>query len=525
MTSAGVLLPFFRRATHRDDVLRRLAGVKNAGRVPLDAASWARRLRTTMEDLGQTFALFAAYLGSRIDVLPLKDCVELAGAGSQGAPLSQSALEEVLNRELPGVLDRFVELDATPVRRTATAEIRRGRLVDDSRVQVEILTVPFDQLAHDVDLLPLAGAVLDGRMSEAAIRSVLDDFVTITRRAHDLRGRILTSVSACSQKADRAALLMAMPRPDLCSAHVLISDIPEQASPLEDPASLASDHASQLGRPLLAAWLQQALFGGLYPVVTLGERPLLTGFQMVVTGDVARLCPGAQCALTSQFLAVAAEMPDKAWASLRSELCASDSAASDDEMQRAFRRLVPFRDDPDGGSGSSLADSIFMQWRLATESGWLPSPQLASFYRGMFGLVMAVCPSMHHRDLLAESAADLEMAANLRQFEVTIDGAQLMMQMERQMALLLDLPQKVDRLLTAAAEGNMRVHFLAPAAARQTAPPPCSPALAVLLVFAAGGLIVGSYIPGGEAPGFQPWFVPAVGLAGVLTWIVVRRFR
>src|ERR671910_95398 len=49
-----------------------------------------RRLRETLVELGPLFASFGRYLSSRIDLLPRRDCLELAAIPDSGEPLDEA---------------------------------------------------------------------------------------------------------------------------------------------------------------------------------------------------------------------------------------------------------------------------------------------------------------------------------------------------------------------------------------------------------------------------------------------------
>src|SRR6516164_6409372 len=68
------------------------------------------RLRDTLAGLGPVFASFGRYLSTRPDVLPRRDCAELALIADVGTPAAPPALEAHLHKQLgASVLRRFFQ--------------------------------------------------------------------------------------------------------------------------------------------------------------------------------------------------------------------------------------------------------------------------------------------------------------------------------------------------------------------------------------------------------------------------------
>src|SRR5688500_5310534 len=73
-----------------------------------------RRLRETLLELGPLFAGFGRYLSSRIDLLPRRDCLELAAIPDRSQPMHESDAAAVIERELGAPPDRrYFAFDAT----------------------------------------------------------------------------------------------------------------------------------------------------------------------------------------------------------------------------------------------------------------------------------------------------------------------------------------------------------------------------------------------------------------------------
>src|SRR5215831_17953547 len=70
------------------------------------------RLRETLAALGPVFASFGRYLSTRPDLLPRRDCAELALIADTAMPAPPAALEAHLHRQLGApTLRRFFQFD------------------------------------------------------------------------------------------------------------------------------------------------------------------------------------------------------------------------------------------------------------------------------------------------------------------------------------------------------------------------------------------------------------------------------
>jgi hypothetical protein len=103
-----------------------------------------------------------------------------------------------------------------------------------------------------------------------------------------------------------------------------------------------------------------------------------------------------------------------------------------------------------------------VQWRFATEGGYTPLMHLPAFYRGLFNVADTTRRIAPRIDPLAEGVRDLRLVAGLAEFGKMMNQNQLVGQMDRYAALMMDLPQSLDDALTSASEG--RTHLKSQAA-------------------------------------------------------------
>src|SRR5262249_16272134 len=151
----------------------------------------------------------------------------------------------------------------------------------------------------------------------------------------------------------------------------------------------------------------------------------------LVTDALVRLPVLTRRHLRAYLFAVVGETPDRAWTALQQELTAATDAQSVDEVQRTFRKLVPFRDDRFTETGSAIADLVLLQWRTATRSGWLPSPHIVPFYRAFFAVASAGSDREGDNDAVAEAINSLRFEADLRDLGDWVGQANVVTALER----------------------------------------------------------------------------------------------
>ena len=265
--------------------------------------------------------------------------------------------------------------------------------------------------------------------------------------------------------------LIPVPRPELCTARIFVSEVEldegEEGVGWEAQNSGEAEATASL---ITRGWLRQALFGSVVPLLDSDETVEVAGGRIIAYGSVAVLPKLTQAHLLAYLMAVAGDSPERAWESLRPELVSLPHAAPAEEVLRAFRCLVPFRDDHFEDSRSAIADHVFLQWRCASEHGWVAPQHVTPFYEGLHALVLAVGREAGGRDFLAEGLRELRLTAHLRQFEDWTRGADFGAEVEQQVAMLMELPQRIDRLLTVAAAGMVRLQGAVAESERRPAP-------------------------------------------------------
>jgi hypothetical protein len=458
MHAAAEVVRFRATRSRRRIVTARLAAVRPADSVGGEGA-WGARLRHAAEDLGPVFVSFCDYLATRIDLLPAGAGIALARARIRPACWPASAVASRIAAELEHAVS-LLHLSANPVASTPVSQTHEARLPSGERVHVEVVTLDEETAAADLDLLPLVGDVCRGFVSEAVFASAVSDFRAWFADRCDCRRRLPFALAAAAHPVPGAVMSTTTPCPDLCSAHVLVSALPPQSAEApHDDRDVPWQRASDSALTVVSGWLRQAISGAVVPVPAPGSI-IAPGRRLVTCEAFARLTERSQRHLTMYLSALGSDLPDRAWDALAHGLVPVEGAAPPEEVARAFRCLVPFRDDRSCDSGSEVADRAFLQWRTATLHGWVPAADVAAFYRGLHAVIAAVRELARGRDVLAEAVHSLRFETTLHQFDEWSQGVDVTGAMERQVTLLLQLPQKIDRLLTVAAEGSVRVQLV-----------------------------------------------------------------
>jgi len=526
----------------REEVLRRLAafGLSHSPRRLSRVANFrdhetnrSRRLRAALESLGPIFSSFGLYMATRVDLLPAGDRIELAAIGDRAGALPPAAISALITRELGRPpLDIFHTFDDRPFALRLLSQTHHARLPGGQAVTVKLLRpVVRACLPCDAELLPLLKVAFAGRVVNAhTFDDAIDDFRLVLRRKADLLAEVGALETLAREAGDFATAIRVAPlHRALCAAGVLTIEQPSglKLSELLSP-SRGTDGAavvgaggegidrSQLARRLCAAWLGQAILGSLFPVgLSPEDVSVMPGGPLVLTGgDFDAIPAEARTNLWGYLVAASSDDTKTACSYLVKELSSSDGAVDSKELCKRFRQAVPFRDGG-WGDGDSLAGQLSAHWKLTAECGYLSRPALSSFNRGLFmaaGLAQRLSPE---RDALMEAVQDVRLTAGMERLRAMISPDQLGDHLSRYASLAVDFPQRLDEVLTLAAEGDAGVRLKMPEmAGRRSRENSSTKVAALLLVLAAFVLWAqhpGSSLAGAWGDGVKAFIFIALG--------------
>jgi ubiquinone biosynthesis protein len=480
-----------------------------------------RRLRETLVDLGPVFASFGRYLSTRIDLLPRRDCVELSAIPDRGEPMTEADVDALMVRELGAPADqRYFAFDFTAHRVRLWTERHEAWLSPGVPVTVTLLRGDAAALlAADVPLLPLVAPWLGvpgeqlGRVIgdfEQSLRHRLDQ----TQQAAAL-GKVAADV--------RAGGLFDAPGSYRShgSASILTLERVEWDS-IDERANARAADRGLLARRLAGAWLRQATVGQVVPYDFDVRDVLITGERlMLVGGSFEPHSSAARARFLNYINAVAADDPDTAAAWLLAD-AAPVSAILDDDVHRRLRQAVPFRDGEWSGE-DRLAEQILVQWRVATGVGLALDAHQLRLYRGLHALAVATAALAPDTDALLSALQEERLRVSFSTAQPLIDPRALPATLDRLLQDMVNLPQKLDEVLTLAADGRLRVKLHLPhdEAARRTRNRTVS-LVASLVVLTALAFTV-RHVDAGQIPGLEQVAALLVLLVGL--WLLVAAAR
>ncbi len=439
-----------------------------------------RRLRDALVGLGPVFASFGRYLSSRIDLLPRRDCAELAAIPDRGTPMTEAEVDALMDRELGAPADqRYFAFDFTPRNVRLWTEQHEAWLSPGVPARVTVLRADAAALlASDLPLLPLLApwlGVAEARLApaiadfEASLRQRLDQTqqaAALAKVAADVRGGGLFDAPG-SYRSHCSGSILTLERVDAVSIDELA-----RAGPEGSPGSSAAGGAFDRGlmaRRLASAWLRQASVGQVVPYEFDLRDVLITGERlMLVGGSFEPHSSAGRTRFVSYLNAVASDDPDAAAAWLLAD-AAPVSAVLEEEVHRRLRQAVPFRDGEWSGE-DRLAEQVLVQWRVAAEAGLALDAHQLHMYRGLHALAGATAVLAPDTDALLSALQEDRLRVGFGYAQPLIDPRALPATLDKLLQDMVNLPQKLDEVLSLAADGRLRVKLHLPHddAARRT---------------------------------------------------------
>lgn len=439
-----------------------------------------RRLRRVLESLGPVFSSFGLYLSTCIDLLAAKDCLELASIPDRAEESSPTAIRDLIKQELGNSPENvYLFFEAKPLVSGLLDQHHRACLRDGQAVTVKLVHPEAEEFLHyDVELLPLLrGAFVGAAWSGSKIESAIDDFCLTLQQRTDFALQA-GAVSTLSKDTEVFAMLRApFVHKQLSTSRILtierlpgksVEEVLSSFHVGEGKVNETADGAErlELARRLCVAWLRQALLGSFFPVEPSPSNiTILPNKQIAFTsGAFTSLPADAKANVWDYLIAVVNENPDLACSCLLKELVRGNEPVNEDELRRRFRQIVPFRDSEwaRGGDQNTLAQYLFLHWRLTSERGYRPRHNLPSFYRGLFMIANLAKRLAPDRDALRDALQDVRLLRGAEKFREMLGTEQLGEQMDKYAAIMTEFPQRLDEALTLLAEGEPRVKLQTP---------------------------------------------------------------
>lgn len=466
----------------REEVVARLAayglarGPRRVTRVAGVEESQSHRLRMALEGLGPVFSAFGRYLATRVDLLPASDCLELAAIPDRAPPASPATARDVFRRGLGSPPEEvFPVFDERPFETRLLYQSHRARLPNGAPVVVRIIRPETEQqFLLDVELLHLLeGALSDAPHGGAPFRGALADFIAALGQQLDFTHEAKALETLARDAEELEMLRVPEVHRGLCAPGVLTIEelIGIRLDATEDSAGGPGGGAwrglpsgfdrTNLARLICSVWLRQALLGHVFPVEPTPENVVvLSERRIAFTGGLfAGLPAESQSNLWNYLIATASDNPDTACSFLLKEVRRVGPTSGDEDLRHRFRQVVPFRDSEwhRDDDVNHLVEHLVVHWRSAGEFGYLPLPHLPSFYRGLFAVTRSAQQLLPERDPLQEGLQDARLLASLGQVRELMNMRQLGDHMDKYAALMMEMPQRLDEMLTLASEGGARL--------------------------------------------------------------------
>jgi len=506
---------------------------------------------------------FGLYLAGRSDLLATDACLALSTLDDRGPAASPDAVSDHLRRELgaaPGTL--FHGFETTPVRGRGPVQTHRARTADGDRpVEVTLIRPDFQpglrpDLGGDWETalaagLPAVRAVAAEVLRGASVPAepVVEDFRRSLESTLDLAAHA-ASLDALAREArgDGDLRFPAVER-RLSTARVLtverldgrrLSDLlaGEKAGETPGEKSEGGDRSrADLARRLHVAWLRLALGGRSVPAEVHADdvAVLADGRIAFLGGPLVRLGPEIRGTLWRYLETASARDPAEAAGELLRWMAPGDESATvrrraervrSDRLRHRLRHVVLFRDGGWHGAAEDLAEHLLVQWRLAREAGYWPTPEGMLFVRGLTSIALLGHRLAPTGDPLRAALEHLRLLRGADRLRRAFEPGDFARGLASYATLFAELPGRIDLALGLAEGGRLGFRHeerAGPAPAGRRRSPVV--ALAVFVALASVALVAFRLGRAGALDGGTEELVAGLvaGFGAALLWVVSRR--
>jgi ubiquinone biosynthesis protein len=466
------------------------------------------RLGLALERLGPVFAAFGGYLASRVDLPPAGQPASACVATATPA----AAVREVIARELGGApAEVYRQFEEEPCAVGLLFQTHRARLTDGQAVTVKVVHPGReDEVAADLAALslldgvltdegggdvPLGGAIADFRHTVWQQADLAHEAATWQALAEDTEGFELLCVPRVYRDLSTARVLTLERVPGVPLADLLGAE--DEAGDAIDPRDLASR--------LCTGWLRQALLARSFPAEAgANEVMVLPDGRVAFMGTYSSLPSASRKDLWEYLLAASAADPDGACSHLFRVMDKDTRSVHEDGLRHEFRQAFPSGVGGRGapGEGGRLGELVLLHWRLAQRHGCRPPLHLLHFYRALLLVNEAARRLAPERDALRDGLETVRVIATLGQVRDLLTLAQLNEALERYAPVLLELPRKMDEVLTLLTAGSARMQLNVRETAEKQRQRNSTAVVAALLLVLGGMALLARYLAAEEAGGW-----------------------
>ncbi|MFT5368534.1 MAG: ubiquinone biosynthesis protein [Candidatus Latescibacterota bacterium] len=494
-------------------------------------ASALLAFRNTLDKLGQGFAVFGRYLACRADLFPISNCLAFGSITDVARPTLFENLGVFFHAQIGRpLLEVYEAFEPEPFQVCTLYQLHCARMHRGVDVVVKIQHPDVQDRLNEVwrHLSNLECVWVALGFAQETFADVVAHFKsTLTIQMDFLSEREnLLVLKDDLQTSEWCRVPTAYPM--LCGSKVLT--IEGFGGCLnQTQQSDAGEKRLILAHSLCAGWLQQVFHGRVFTTAADLDHIVSLPNETVVflSGPFFKLSSNTRENIGAYLTASAQHDPEQACRSLLLEMEATPSACDEKTLRHLFRQVVPFRDGGWGNIGvqDSLPEHIFVHWRLVTEHGYRPRTELLNFLCGLF----QVSASAHQLAPDADPFNDALIAYQERlrndQFQTAFATEQWSDALDKYAGSFSELPQKIDSLLTQAADGDLTLRFhIQEATEHRHMRNTSSVAISLLLLLVAVVLLVYHLTQSGIT---IVWLekmgaVVFIMIGSVLLWIIMR---
>lgn len=454
-------------------------GRRSRGAFSSDAHS--RRLCQALTSLGPVFAAFGLYMSSRVDLLPVQACLELATLADWTEPMSPAMVHAVIRQELGSSPETLYPVfEDAPFESCLVYQSHRASFRNGEAVIVKILHPDLQEhLEFDPRLLPILKRVFP---LKAACERLFEDATADFCRTLHWQTNLLQAAKSFEKMSQDAAefdmlrvptVFMNLSTPRILTLEQLPGQDLETLLSFDDARSggrLTTSRVEQitglspddLARRLCMVWLWQVLVGQQFPVqLRTADIVVLPSKQIGLTGGVFMQLPSdTKKNLWRYLIATSTDEPEQACSALLKEVTPHGRTFDEDDLQYRFREVVPFRDSAwnSAGAGNGLVDYLLVHWQLMSQRSIQLRPHLLYFYRGLIQVAKVVRQLTLRSDSFLDGLQDVRTIIMMSQFQSMIELHQIANNIDKYISIIMRIPKSFDNALTYSVENNLNIN-------------------------------------------------------------------
>ena len=433
-----------------------------AGRVDPVGAPVGVRLRRVLEEAGGLYIKLGQIAATRIDLVPAEIADELARLQNQAAPEPKENVVAVLEAELAGEVDQvFAEFEWEPLAAASIGQTHRARLHSGAAVVVKVQRLGIeDAMERDLAALALLADVAQRRtVMGQGIRSgeMLGQFAHSLRAELDFRREVDAMEEMALLLGEDSEVRVPEVHRELCTRRLLVQERFDGFA-LADTEQLTDSGVDRraLAEQLLRSFLDQVLRSGFFHadphpgnVFAFHDGSL----GLIDFGAVGRLDPIEQAAVVDILVALARRDVSLLRDGIERVADVTEVGASD-QLERALARLMAEHLRATGTVDPGVLEDLVT---TLTRFGVRLPGDLVTLTRALAildGTMRVLDPS------LSMVAAATEMMTSTTAPKPIDPEAMVRRELEATLPHLRRLPERIDRVLTLAGRGELRLRSI-----------------------------------------------------------------